>query len=114
VSAEYVAGLATLPIIAAVGWALYFIGSKARDWWTDYGPGFNQDETNLHWRSGVAAAIVLARRFLMIRLPGGLVIAYRSNGPSSVKHGLAAARDDALTLRSDICEAVRKIERNSR
>lgn len=106
---NYLLGLATLPAAGAVLALLRFVASNARDWWTAYGPGFNQDDNNIAWRSRTAAALVLARRFFMVRLPGGLVPVYRSAGASKEARGSRAQSEDMGHLPWAIAEATRSL-----
>ena len=111
---SYLIGVLTVPGAGLVVWALVIVGRLLRDWWTRYSPGFNLDDNDVYWRSRVAAAVVVARRFFMVPLPGGMVVVYRSGDPVRTRHGRREAQADASDLTSEIIRAVRKIEANSR
>lgn len=92
--ATYLLGVLTpvaLFLLYAIGeWAFH----RVSDWWKHYRPGFKH---HVEDRIGVAAGLVMARRFLHVRLPGGVIIAYRSL--VGAEH-----RDEGRDLRTHLME----------
>lgn len=71
----YLLGVATLPAVALVGWLTLLAAHAVRESWRRWQPTFIGDEDR---RARHAASLAVARRVLVVRLPGGRVVAWRS------------------------------------
>lgn len=76
-TAHYWLGVLTLPALALLVLAANWAWHRWLTWWTEWVP--RRVELDILDRSRIAAFTVYARRFWWIQLPGGTVIAYKSN-----------------------------------
>lgn len=74
-TAGYWAGVLTFPALAALVWAVVVAAGALRSWWRAWRPTFIGQETR---RASHAASLAVARRVLVVRLPGGRMLAWRS------------------------------------
>lgn len=72
---EYLFGLATLPVAAFALWGGLLAARAISRSWQRWRPTFVGEERR---RADLAAALAVARRVLVIKLPGGRVLAWRS------------------------------------
>jgi hypothetical protein len=77
---DYLLGLATLPAVALVLWLLLVTLRAIRDSWSRWRPTFIGDEDR---RAHHAASLAVARRVLVVHLPGGRIVAWRSLVPGA-------------------------------
>ena len=108
----YLLGLATPVLLFALYAAGEWIFYRVSDWWKHYRPGFKH---HVEDRIGVAAGLVMSRRFLRVRLPGGVIVAYRSlvgaehRGEERVLK--THREEDEYALRSALRRAVAECQR---
>lgn len=71
----FLLGLLVWPALAFVGWLLLLAINAVRESWRRWRPTFIGDEEG---RARHAASLAVARRVLVVRLPGARVLAWRS------------------------------------
>lgn len=84
---QYLLGLITIPVIAAVGYIVFILGAKAivglHGWW------LRPDEID-DWkkRATHASCVLVARRVWTLKLPGSRLLVFRSTvGGTDYRYG---------------------------
>jgi hypothetical protein len=75
-STDFWLGLAALPALALAAWLVVLTVGAVQVRWRRWKPTFIGDEER---RARHAASLAVARRLVVIPLPGGRVVAWRSN-----------------------------------